>query len=99
MSDAPEDPGRQRHRLRWQCRRGMLELDLLLGDFVERGYDALDPPRQQLFEALLGYPDQLLHDWLIQRLPPADDALRALVADILTAVVPVSGSMRERAAE
>lgn len=28
-------------RLRWACRRGMLELDVLLMPFVEEGYDAL----------------------------------------------------------
>ena len=29
-------------RLRWRCRRGMLELDLLLGRFVNEHYRELD---------------------------------------------------------
>ena len=29
-------------RLRWKCRRGMLELDLLLRDFLDSGYQDLD---------------------------------------------------------
>ncbi|MEN8177817.1 MAG: succinate dehydrogenase assembly factor 2 [Pseudomonadota bacterium] len=53
------------NRLRWQCRRGMLELDLLLLDFLESRYPQLDEASQQAFVALLEYPDQSLQRWLI----------------------------------
>jgi antitoxin CptB len=33
-----------RNRLRWKCRRGLLELDLVLQDFVERRLDEGDLP-------------------------------------------------------
>ena len=31
-----------RHRLKWKCRRGLLELDLVLNDFVERHLEEKD---------------------------------------------------------
>lgn len=51
------------NRLRWKCRRGMLELDLLLQQFLERDYAALDAPGRQAFEALLESGDEEL--WAI----------------------------------
>lgn len=45
------------NRLRWKCRRGMLELDLLLNRFLDVGYADLDPVAQTHFEQLLDYPD------------------------------------------
>ena len=53
------------NRLRWQCRRGMLELDLLLLEFLENRYPKLDESLQQAFVALLDYPDQSIQHWLI----------------------------------
>lgn len=52
-------------RLRWHCRRGMLELDLLLQGFVECGYAALDEGEQVLFAQLLELSDQELFDNLM----------------------------------
>ena len=40
-------------RLRWSCRRGMLELDVLLGNFLEEAYFGLTPSEQELFVKLL----------------------------------------------
>jgi len=48
------------NRLRWKCRRGMLELDLVLQQFLECDYAALDPAAQQAFEALLESGDEEL---------------------------------------
>jgi antitoxin CptB len=52
-------------RIRWQCRRGMLELDLLLTDFLETGYPTLDPSARQAFCRLLEQSDQTLQRWLL----------------------------------
>ena len=84
------DDDRQLQRLRWQCRRGMLELDLLLAGFLEQGYGDLDEDARRQFERLLGYPDQVIHDWLMQQAVPADAALRDLVGRVLAVVVPPS---------
>lgn len=44
-------------RLRWRCRRGMLELDLMLGGFLQQRYAGLSSAEQQAFEKLLTLPD------------------------------------------
>ncbi len=52
-------------RLRWRCRRGMLELDLLLQGFLDNGYVELDEARQNIFNRLLELPDQTLSEYLL----------------------------------
>lgn len=48
------------NRLRWHCRRGMLELDLVLTRFLENGFDRLTTAQLREFERLLGLEDQEL---------------------------------------
>lgn len=69
-------------RLRWQCRRGMLELDLLLEGFLEHQYPTLDASGRQAFGRMLEFPDQLLLEWLTGKIVPADPELRRLVQAI-----------------
>lgn len=57
--------------IRWRCRRGMLELDLLLNEFLER-YETLDAEQQSTFVRLLEYPDQTLLELLMGRMKPTD---------------------------
>ena len=60
------DAGRtQQARLLWQCRRGMLELDLLLLPFVEQHYHRLSDRERDALMTLLGYPDQQLLEYLM----------------------------------
>ena len=60
-------------RLRWQCRRGLLELDILFVRFLERHYSALNTDEQNAFQKLLEQPDQTLLAWLQgQQEPPSD---------------------------
>jgi antitoxin CptB len=60
-------------RLRWQCRRGLLELDLLFVRFLEQRYSALSVVEQGAFQRLLEQPDQTLLAWLQgQQEPPTD---------------------------
>ena len=73
-------------RLRWQCRRGLLELDLLFEAFLEKGYGVLSEADQVLFNQLLEYPDQLLHEWLMGKKPTDDEELGRLV-EIIRKVV------------
>lgn len=60
------------NRLRWRCRRGMLELDLVLGEFLEQRYIDLPESQQAAFEALLACSDQELWDMLYGKLSPND---------------------------
>ena len=50
------------NRLRWQCRRGLLELDLVLERFLEKHCDQLQGERLSSFQALLTYTDDELWD-------------------------------------
>ena len=44
-------------RIRWACRRGMLELDVLFMPFVEEAYDSLSAEQQAIFQRLLTEED------------------------------------------
>jgi len=69
-------------KLRWRCRRGMKELDLLLERFLERGYADLSEAEKGDFEALLARQDDELWDWFYQGREPDDAALGKLVRRI-----------------
>ncbi|HHH49008.1 MAG TPA: succinate dehydrogenase assembly factor 2 [Gammaproteobacteria bacterium] len=69
-------------RLRWQCRRGMRELDELLQGFLERGYAQLDESQRLAFERLLGTQDNLLLEYLMGRSVPKDSGTADVVAKI-----------------
>jgi len=49
-------------RLRWRCRRGLLELDIILGRFVENYYANLDDEQKIEFDVLLDLSDNSLWD-------------------------------------
>lgn len=49
----------------WRCRRGMLELDVMLENFCSKVYADLSPLMQTLFEELLAEEDQDLYRWLV----------------------------------
>ena len=70
------------NRLRWQCRRGMRELDLLLADFLNRGYAELDAAAARAFGRLLECPDALLLEWLLGRQRPSDKEVADVVQRI-----------------
>ena len=65
-------------RLNWQCRRGMLELDLMLQAFMDKQFAGLDTSQLQAFEELLTYPDQLLLEYLMGQSVPFNNE----VADV-----------------
>lgn len=69
-------------RLKWLCRRGMKELDLLMEAYLERDYPQANAARQAAFERLLGYQDPLILDLLFDRVQDEDAEVQALI-DIL----------------
>lgn len=73
-------------RLRWRCRRGMLELDLLLNTFLDKEYASLTILQSELFETLLDYPDQVLFDLLMDKMQASDDGIAKLIKRIRKAV-------------
>jgi succinate dehydrogenase flavin-adding protein (antitoxin of CptAB toxin-antitoxin module) len=51
-------------RIRWQCRRGLLELDLVLKKFLDTQLEILSPTELAAFKRLLDYPDNDLWDFI-----------------------------------
>ncbi len=70
-------------RLRWACRRGMLELDVLFMPFVEEAYDALSEEDKAIFERLLECQDPELFAWFMGHETCEDKELNAMVQFIL----------------
>ncbi|HXD84251.1 MAG TPA: succinate dehydrogenase assembly factor 2 [Rudaea sp.] len=58
-------------RLRWRCRRGMRELDQLLGWWLDTRYAQVDNAAKDAFATMLDEQDPQLWDWLSGReIPP-----------------------------
>jgi antitoxin CptB len=70
------------NRLRWRCRRGMRELDVLLQGFLE-GLAATGAVAElATFGRLLEESDMDLYDWLTGRSAPRDAAYADLLSRI-----------------
>jgi len=57
-------------RLRWQCRRGMRELDELLLSYLELRYPMADEAEKAAFREVLELADPELNGYLFQRQAP-----------------------------
>ena len=66
-------------RLRWRCRRGMRELDVLLSGWLDRRFEQSSAEQQSAFIALLECEDDQLWDWLSGRATPDQTQLAELV--------------------
>ena len=69
-------------RVRWHCRRGMLELDLLLQRFVARHLEHLTPDQLERFKEVLDLQDGDLWQLLSGRADVEDVRLKPIVAMI-----------------
>ncbi|MCU0977081.1 MAG: succinate dehydrogenase assembly factor 2 [Steroidobacteraceae bacterium] len=79
MDSSAAEPG----RLRWRCRRGMKELDLLLVRWLDRRYPAAGPAERAAFARLLEAQDPQLVAWLLKGEPAPDVELQGLVDELL----------------
>ncbi len=73
----------EKAKLYWACRRGMLELDLLLLPFLEHAYEKLSEEEKTSFRALLTMEDPILYHWLMAKETPEDPKVKALVEQII----------------
>lgn len=76
------------NRLRWRCRRGMLELDLLLLPFFDEVFSELTADEQAVFVRLLEQDDPDLLQWFSQKGRSLDPELQGMVDRILKRVQP-----------
>ena len=67
------------NRLRWHCRRGLLENDLVLQRFLERHGRELEGERLSAFKVLLDYADDELWGIVSGRTECRDPALGEVV--------------------
>ena len=70
----------RRDRLTWKCRRGLLELDLVLTRFLERQAPGLSSAELAAFDELLDYPDTELWDMVSGRSERFDPRLGGIVS-------------------
>ncbi|NSY34572.1 succinate dehydrogenase assembly factor 2 family protein [Pseudoalteromonas sp. JC28] len=70
-------------RVKWACRRGMLELDVILESFVEQAYDALSDEGKYVFQRLVTCEDPDLFAWFMGHEECPDPELKRMVKLIL----------------
>jgi antitoxin CptB len=73
------------NRIRWRCRRGMLENDLVLTRFLDQRGAAIAEDEVAMLDRLLDLPDTDLWDLLSGRTEPQDDAVVPLLQQLRTA--------------
>lgn len=56
-------------RLRWRCRRGLLELDLILQRFLDETFPTLPEVEREAFRELLSLDDDSLLGMILGRSP------------------------------
>lgn len=67
-------------RVRWRCRRGLLELDIVLNRFLDSHYERLNAGERAALNRLLELPDNELWDLVAGRLEPADPECAQLLS-------------------
>ena len=69
-------------RIRWACRRGMLELDVILEPFFDNQFTLLSPEQQRTFEKLLESDDPELFTWFMGHAECKDAELAGMIQTI-----------------
>jgi len=67
-------------RMIWRCRRGLLELDIVLQQFVSQHFNQLTPLQLKVLENLLEHQDNELLDLITGREKVADSEATKLLA-------------------
>jgi len=82
-TDLTPDPDVLR-RIRWRCRRGLLENDLFIDKFFERHGENLTTPLVQGLLELMELSDNDLLDLLLARKEPQGDLLKPEIVQVLS---------------
>ena len=70
-------------RLRWQCRRGMRELDELLVRYLDDCYENDSDADKAAFREVLTLADPELNAYLLQRQQPSSETIARVIERIL----------------
>lgn len=71
-------------KLRWQCRRGMKELDMLFLHYLDHYYPQADMTAKACFLELVNTPDPQVMDYLHHRATPDNQAMVGVLNDMQT---------------
>ncbi len=74
----------EKSRLRWQCRRGMSELDELLMRYLETRYTDASDAEKSAFQSVLALSDPELNGYLLQRQTPSSEPIAHVIVHILS---------------
>ncbi len=66
-------------KLRWRCRRGMRELDVMLNHYLDHHYNAASEEDKQALNQLIDMADPELYDLMLGRAPCHDPAVQSLL--------------------
>ena len=78
------------NRLRWRCRRGLLENDLLIERYFARHGSCITRRQADAMQALMELPDNDLLDLLLSRTEPAGELAVPAVRELLAQMRPSS---------
>ncbi|MGM0525612.1 MAG: succinate dehydrogenase assembly factor 2 [Pseudomonadota bacterium] len=81
-----EEALKDKRRLKWACRRGMLELDVLFEPFVEQAYDELNEEKKAIFRRLVTCDDPDLFAWFMGHKECPDAELKSMIKFMLSRV-------------
>jgi antitoxin CptB len=70
-------------KLRWRCRRGLLENDLFIERFFDEHGSSITVRQARAMNALMDLSDNDLLDLLLRRTEPKDDLASAEVVELL----------------
>lgn len=73
-------------KLKWRCRRGLLENDLLIERFFARHEASLTELQAEGLRVLMSLADNDLLDLLLARKEPQGDLIRADVVEVLSLI-------------
>jgi len=71
-----------RNRVRWLCRRGMKELDLVINRYFESDYDSLSEQEQTEFKNFLNLEDPEIFSWIMGRTTPENPLYAGIVSKL-----------------
>jgi antitoxin CptB len=69
-------------QLRWRCRRGIKEMDLLLEKFLDDVYPQLKPEEKKDFELFLNEADLDIYAWITGKSRPENPLYRKFITHL-----------------
>jgi len=80
----------EQRRLAWRCRRGMLELDIILQKFVNEQFGSLNMDELHVFDELLELPDNDFWEKIRDTQQVEDERLQSVLTKLRAIHLPSS---------